>query len=156
MEEDIKRPRGRPRKDGFPTGSPPPALPPSARDAAQQAIADFRIKNSLFRDRATEQPKQSMSRIYRECRRIARVSGPEMLWSLVSLALECDDPRVRMLSAIAVLDRGGIMPSEFNPDEETKDLHLLPLAERRERLRLLLARAAELVQETRLPVEGDC
>jgi hypothetical protein len=94
-----------------------------------------------------KQPRQGMSRLYRETRRIARLAGPQMMERLRDLALNSPDDRVAMMSAIAVLDRAGVTPVPYDEGEEARELARLPLAERREKLKMLMMRAEELMRE---------
>jgi len=55
---------------------------------------------------------------YRQARALARRSSPEMMEVLVGLASDHEvEPRVRSVCAMAVLDRAGIRPIDFGPDE---------------------------------------
>ena len=141
-----KRPRGRPRNDGFPVGTRPPPPPPSGKEAAELAMEGLRSRIKGFQDSRSKQPAQSMSLLYRESRRIARVCSPEMMWGLVELACSSPDDRVRLLALNSVLDRGGVMPAPYDPDEDRKNLHAIPLAERKARMEMLMKRAQEILQ----------
>jgi hypothetical protein len=105
-----------------------------------------RIDMSIRVDVA-KMPRQGMSRIYRETRQIARLAGPEMMARLRDLALNSPDDRVAMMSAIAVLDRAGVTPVPYDEGEEARELARMPLAERREKLKMLMIRAEELTRE---------
>ena len=59
-----------------------------------------------------------MSKFYLESRRIARAASPDVMRELVRLALSAEDERVRSLCAVAVLDRAGVRPIDFDPNEE--------------------------------------
>jgi hypothetical protein len=116
------------------------------REYEQLVIADQRPRIALaIRDDL--RPRQGMSRLYRETRQIARLAGPEMMARLRDLALNSPDDRVAMMSAIAVLDRAGVTPVPYDEGEEARELARMPLAERREKLKMLMMRAEELVRE---------
>ncbi len=70
-----------------------------------------------------------------------------MMWGLVNLACSAEDERVRSVSLIAVLDRAGIKPMDYDPDEEMRQMHKLPLEERKQRLRELIDQAGELLDK---------
>jgi hypothetical protein len=108
-------------------------------------MENLRVRSRTFRDDMSKRPPASPNRVYQECRKIARMCSPEMMWGLVNLACTAEDERVRSVSLIAVLDRAGIKPMDYDPDEETRQLHKLPLAERKARLRELIDQATELV-----------
>jgi hypothetical protein len=68
------------------------------------------------------QPGQSgnpggLSRFYWETRRLARDASPEVMARLIELALHAEDERVASVCGIAVLDRAGIRPTDFDPSQ---------------------------------------
>jgi hypothetical protein len=81
-----------------------------------------------------------MSRFYYECRRIARDASPEMIRGLIELARTAQDERVRSVCAVAVLDRAGIRPVDFDPNEQFAHYDSMPLEERKKRLAELTVR----------------
>jgi hypothetical protein len=58
------------------------------------------------------------ARFYHQCRKIAREASPEMMRELVDLAKTAADERVRSVCLIAVLDRAGVKPIDYDPAEE--------------------------------------
>jgi hypothetical protein len=50
------------------------------------------------------------SRLYHQCRKLARLAAPEAMQELVALAKTAADERVRTVCLIAILDRAGIGP----------------------------------------------
>jgi len=115
------------------------------------ALEKLRVTTRLFRQKGDNTPRASMGRMYRETRKIARICSADMMYGLVELACNAEDERVRMMSMMAVLDRGGIMPSAYDPQEDIGDINSMPLAEKRERLKLLIARAREIIQHQDAP-----
>ena len=60
-----------------------------------------------------------LSKFYFEARQLAKQASPEMMQVLINLAKDENvDERVRSVCAIAVLDRGGVRPIDFDPSEE--------------------------------------
>jgi hypothetical protein len=59
-----------------------------------------------------------LSKFYWETRRLARDASPAVMARLIELALHADDERVASVCGVAVLDRGGIRPTDYNPSED--------------------------------------
>ena len=57
-----------------------------------------------------------LSKFYIESRRVARDAAPDVMRELVRLALSAKDERVRSVCAVAVLDRAGVRPIDFDPN----------------------------------------
>jgi len=78
----------------------------------EQTIAVLRAKNKAYRwPKGTSGNPDGQARLYHEARKLARDAAPEMMQVLIDLALDDEeDPRVRSVCAVAVLDRGGIRP----------------------------------------------
>src|SRR5215472_4072231 len=79
-------------------------------------------KNKAFRWRKGQSGNpDGQSRYYHVCRKLAREAGPDMMQVLIDLAKDpAADERVRSVCAVAVLDRGGVMPidkPEAEPDQ---------------------------------------
>jgi hypothetical protein len=68
-----------------------------------------------------------------------------MMYGLIELACEAEDERVRSVCLTAVLDRGGVKPIDFDPNEETNAMSGASIAERKARLAELMERAAVLL-----------
>jgi hypothetical protein len=77
------------------------------------------------------------SGLYGECRRLAAEASPTAMKRLIEL-MDAQDERVAYMAAVAVLDRAGVKPREFDPREEEKALSRVPLEERKARLRELM------------------
>jgi hypothetical protein len=58
-----------------------------------------------------------LTKPYFEARRLARAASPEVMKEMIRLALEASDERVRSVCAVAVLDRAGVKPIDFDPNE---------------------------------------
>jgi hypothetical protein len=97
----------------------PPATLPDVLTRAQN-----RTKAAYpWRGAKPFQPGQSgnpggQSRFYFDCRRIARDASPEMMRGLIELAKNAEGERVRSVCIIAVLDRAGVRPIDFDPKEQ--------------------------------------
>ena len=59
-----------------------------------------------------------LSKFYWETRRLARDAAPAVMARLIELALHADDERVASVCGVAVLDRAGIRPTDYNPSED--------------------------------------
>ena len=59
-----------------------------------------------------------LSKFYWETRRLARDASPAVMARLIELALHADDERVASVCGVAVLDRAGIRPTDYNPSED--------------------------------------
>ena len=97
------------------------------------------------------QPGQSgnpggISRFYYESRRIFREASPEAAQALVDLALHAEDERARSICLVAVLDRSGVKPMDYDPAQDVTPPSWDPGAltdEEREQLKALLTKAIE-------------
>jgi hypothetical protein len=72
------------------------------------------------------QPGQSanptgVASFFREAIRIAREASPEMMVGLVNLARNAEDERVKSVCLVAVLDRAGIRPQDYDPNQEGQE-----------------------------------
>ena len=88
-----------------------------------QAMAEFTARGKAFRfAKGRSGNPDGQSRFYHECRKIAREASPEMMRGLVDLARTAEDERVRSVCLIAVLDRAGVRPIDYDPtiDEATE------------------------------------
>ena len=61
---------------------------------------------------------RGLSKFYWETRRLARDAAPAVMARLIELALHADDERVASVCGVAVLDRAGIRPTDYNPSED--------------------------------------
>jgi hypothetical protein len=91
------------------------------------------------------QPGQSgnpagLSKFYWETRRLARDASPAVMARLIELALHAEDERVASVCGVAVLDRAGIRPVDFDPSREQSEPTWDPgklTAEEREQLKAI-------------------
>src|SRR6516162_3200802 len=59
-----------------------------------------------------------LSKFYWETRRLARDAAPAVMARLIELALHADDERVASVCGVAVLDRAGIRPTDYDPAQD--------------------------------------
>jgi hypothetical protein len=59
-----------------------------------------------------------LSKFYWETRRLARDASPAVMARLIELALHAEDERVASVCGVAVLDRAGIRPTDYNPSQD--------------------------------------
>jgi len=96
------------------------------------------------------QPGQSgnpggLSKFYWETRRLARDAAPAVMARLIKLALHADDERVASVCGVAVLDRAGIRPTDYDPAQDVTPPSWDPGAltdEERENLKAYLVKMA--------------
>ena len=85
------------------------------------SLQDQRVEILKARTSAYRFPKgqsgnpDGQSRFYHECRKLAREASPEMMAGLIDLAKNAVDERVRSVCLIAVLDRAGVQPIDYDP-----------------------------------------
>jgi hypothetical protein len=121
----------------------------------EQTLAVLRAKNRAFRwPKGVSGNPDGQSRVYHECRRLARAASPAMMKVLIDLAADPEaDQRVRSVCAVAVLDRAGIRPIDKpEPDQEPRR-RLDPSKYTREELDLI-AEGLRLMLEDRSGPEG--
>jgi hypothetical protein len=68
-----------------------------------------------------------------------------MMRALIQLAKTAEDERVKSVCIVAVLDRAGVKPIDFDPNEAANAAASMPLEERKARLAALMQRAALLL-----------
>ena len=86
-------------------------------DSAQH-LAIMRARNKAFRWVKGTSGRTLLAGFYHQARALARRSSPEMMEVLVGLASDDEvEPRVRSVCAVAVLDRAGVRPIDFDPNE---------------------------------------
>jgi hypothetical protein len=80
--------------------------------------------------------------LYHECRKLAAEASPRAMLRLIEL-MDAADERVAFMAATAILDRSGVKPIEFNPNDDPESKPPLNVAllspERRQQLRDILA-----------------
>jgi hypothetical protein len=84
-----------------------------------RARAEFAARGKAFRfPKGQSGNPDGQSRFYHQCRKLAREASPEMMRELIDLAKTAEDERVRSVCLIAVLDRAGVRPIDFDPAQE--------------------------------------
>jgi hypothetical protein len=84
-----------------------------------RARAEFTARGKAFRfPKGQSGNRDGQARFYHQCRKIAREASPEMMRELVDLAKTAADERVRSVCLIAVLDRAGVKPIDYDPKAE--------------------------------------
>jgi hypothetical protein len=83
-------------------------------------------------------------RLYQECRRLAAEASPNAMRKLIKL-MDAEDERVAYMATVAVLDRAGVKPIDFDPNEAANALNGMSIAERKARLAELITRAQALI-----------
>jgi hypothetical protein len=102
---------------------------------------------STMRDRMW-QPGQSgnpngRGGLYLECRRLAAEASPRAMRRLIEL-MDSEDERVSYMAAVAVLDRSGVKPIDYDPAQDQPQPSWDPGAlteDEREQLKALLQKA---------------
>ena len=85
----------------------------------EQTLTVTRARNRAFRwPKGQSGNPSGQSRFYHEARKLARRAAPDVMQELITLALHAEDERVRSVCAVAVLDRAGVRPIDFDPAEE--------------------------------------
>src|SRR5215472_8159755 len=54
---------------------------------------------------------------YHECRRLAAEASPEAMGRLIEL-MDAEDERVAYMATVAVLDRSGVKPIDYDPSQD--------------------------------------
>ena len=88
----------------------------------KQRIEILKARTKAFRfPKGRSGNPDGQSRFYHEARRIAREASPEAMRELVVLAKTAEDERVRAVCLVAVLDRAGVKPIDYDPtrDQQT-------------------------------------
>jgi hypothetical protein len=123
----------------------------------EQALAIMRAKNKAFRwPKGTSGNPSGQSRFYHASRKLAREAGPEMMAVLIGLAQASEtDERVRSVCAMAVLDRGGVMPIDKPEPEPEPRPKFDPRAYLEEDLALIEAALKLMLQGGSAPAEPE-
>jgi hypothetical protein len=82
--------------------------------------------------------------LYQQCRQLASEASPAAMRKLIKL-MDAEDERVAYMATVAILDRAGVKPKEFDSSEEQRAVSRLPLEERKARLRELMGQADQLL-----------
>jgi len=81
-----------------------------------RARAEFTARGKAFRfPKGQSGNPDGQSRFYHQSRKLAREASPEMMRELIHLAKTAEDERVRSVCLIAVLDRAGVRPIDYDP-----------------------------------------
>jgi hypothetical protein len=84
-----------------------------------QTLAVMRARNKAYRwPKGVSGNPTGQPRFYHECRKLARDASPEMMRGLIELANTAEDERVRSVCLVAVLDRAGVRPIDYDPSAE--------------------------------------
>jgi hypothetical protein len=55
--------------------------------------------------------------LYHECRRLAAEASPQAMRRLIEL-MDAEDERVAYMATVAILDRSGVKPIDYNPAQD--------------------------------------
>jgi hypothetical protein len=93
----------------------------TGRRSRALTLAEFTARGKAFRFPKGESGNISgQSRFYHECRKLAREASPEMMAGLIDLAKNAEDERVRSVCLVAVLDRAGVRPMDYDPTKDAE------------------------------------
>jgi hypothetical protein len=113
----------------------------------EQRIEILKARTKAFRfPKGQSGNPDGQSRFYHEARKIAREASPEAMRELVALAKTAEDERVRAVCLVAVLDRSGVRPIDYDPAQDVTAPTWDPGAltpEERESLAALLRKMVE-------------
>jgi hypothetical protein len=84
-------------------------------DAEATVVDALRVKGRVYRWQPGQQGAAQMSRYYHQARQLAKQAAPDAMRELIDLALFADGERVRSVCVVAVLDRAGVRPKDFDP-----------------------------------------
>jgi hypothetical protein len=88
----------------------------SGAPAGALTMAGFTARGKAFRfPKGQSGNPDGQSRFYHACRKLAREASPEMMAGLIDLAKNAVDERVRSVCLVAVLDRAGVRPIDYDP-----------------------------------------
>ena len=109
-----------------------------------QRIEILKARTKAFRfPKGRSGNPDGQSRFYHEARKIAREASPEVMRELVTLARTAEDERVRAVCLVAVLDRAGVKPMDYDPSQDNPQPTWDPGSldpEEREQLKALLGK----------------
>ena len=88
-----------------------------ALDPEQRKQAVLEAGRRAFRRPKGQTDRTAMMQAYYESRQLARIASPRMMQGLIEDADNAEDERVRSVCRLAVLDRAGIRPIDFDPLE---------------------------------------
>ena len=88
-----------------------------ALDPEQRKQAVLETGRRAFRRPKGQTDRTAMMQAYYESRQLARIASPRMMQGLIEDADNAEDERVRSVCRLAVLDRAGVRPIDFDPLE---------------------------------------
>ena len=122
----------------------------------EQALAVMRARNKAFRwPKGVSGNPTGQSVFYHEARKLGRRAAPAVMQELINLALHAEDERVRSICAVAVLDRAGVRPVDFDPAEELEERPSFNPRDYSPEERNLIERALRLMVERRDPLPTE-
>ena len=122
----------------------------------EQALAVMRARNKAFRwPKGVSGNPTGQSLFYHEARKLGRRAAPTVMQELINLALHAEDERVRSICAVAVLDRAGVRPVDFDPAEERQERPAFNPRDYSPEERNLIERALRLMVERRDPLPTE-
>jgi len=122
----------------------------------EQALAVMRARNKAFRwPKGVSGNPTGQSLFYHEARKLGRRAAPTVMQELINLALHAEDERVRSICAVAVLDRAGVRPVDFDPAEELEERPSFNPRDYSPEELNLIERALRLMVERRDPLQTE-
>ena len=122
----------------------------------EQAMAVMRARNRAFRwPKGVSGNPTGQSVFYHEARKLGRRAAPAVMQELINLALHAEDERVRSICAVAVLDRAGVRPVDFDPAEERQERPAFNPRDHSPEELDLIERALRLMVERRDPLPTE-
>ena len=122
----------------------------------EQKLAVMRARNKAFRwPKGVSGNPTGQSLFYHEARRLGRRAAPAVMKELIDLALHAEDERVRSICAVAVLDRAGVRPVDFDPAEELEERPSFNPRDYSPEELNLIERALRLMVERRDPLQTE-
>ena len=122
----------------------------------EQALAVMRARNKAFRwPKGVSGNPTGQLLFYHQARKLARRAAPAVMQELIDLALHAEDERVRSICAVAVLDRAGVRPVDFDPAEELEERPAFNPRDYSPEERNLIERALRLMVERRDPLPTE-
>ena len=122
----------------------------------EQALAVMRARNRAFRwPKGVSGNPTGQLLFYHQARKLARRAAPAVMQELIDLALHAEDERVRSICAVAVLDRAGVRPVDFDPAEERQERPAFNPRDYSPEERNLIERALRLMVERRDPLPTE-
>ena len=139
---DINPNRVRSDKEARVAGIDVSTLPATTRARVQTYAGAAALKTYRYPKGVSGNPS-GMNRYYFECRKLAKEASPEIMRELIRLGLTAEDERVKSVACVAVLDRAGVKPIDYDPAEDQVQPTWDPGAltdEERENLKALLVK----------------